>query len=385
MRVLSLALFFTGLLVLLLFLPLSLQRTEIPTVSFAQAMYAAPPQQMQRAISETFYLAVVNFSSRAYTVTESAQNVVITVTLDTTTTVPLIVGYHTADGTATRGQDYINTRGLLTFTPGITQQTFSVPVLADAACELDETIYLNLGNAPDASFTLGMYRSAALRILNDDPCYAHLPLTYKNYTPPALTDRLLNPGFEGGSTHDTIYGEDSTIMTPESWITWWEENPDLNMQRPETRVIPNKWPYNSDPIRIYSGEQALQIFRGWSVYRAGFLQHVDDLPIGATAVFSTYAHAWACQNDPPPALSCNGPNAYHFKVGIDPTGGIDPLSTEIIWSDKAFIYDVYDVVGPVTATVGMDRAITVYLYAEPNWPLKFVDGYFDEAHLIVYP
>jgi len=301
--------------------------------------------------SGTINIAIVNFSSDAYTVTEDAITVPITVTLDVTTTFTLTLSYNSVDGSATAGQDYLPVSGILTFTPGITEQTFTVTVLEDTQCESDESVYLVLGEPTQETFTLGLYRSARLTIRNDDPCYIYLPGVLNNYPSP-ITDLLLNPGFEGGQSNQTIYGDDPTIMTPESWVTWWEENPDLNMQRPEVRIIPNEWPYNGDPARTHSGYKAMQIFRGWSVYRAGFLQRVEDVPLGATAVFSTYAHAWACQEDPPPAYSCNGPDAFHFKVGIDPTGGADPLSDDIVWSDKAFIYDVYDVVGPVTATVG---------------------------------
>ena len=335
--------------------------------------------------SGTINIAVVNFSSDAYTVTEDTIEVPITVTLDVTTTLTLTLSYNSVDGSATAGQDYLPVSGILTFTPGITEQTFTVTVLEDTQCESDESVYLILGEPTQETFTLGLYRSARLTIRNDDPCHIYLPGVLNNYSPPPITDLLLNPDFEGDQTNQTIYGDDPTIMTPEFWVTWWEENPDLNMQRPEVRIIPNEWPYNGDPVRIHSGYKALQIFRGWSVYRAGFLQRVDNVPLGATAVFSTYAHAWACQEDPPPAYSCNGPHAFHFKVGIDPTGSTDPLSDNIVWSDKAFIYDIYDVVGPVTATVGTEGAFTVFIYAEPTWPLKFVDAYIDSAALIVYP
>ena len=352
---------------------------------------AIPPiADVQRPLRDEVELVAVNFSTSTYTLVETDTLVPITITLDRLALFTITVHLGIMPDSATLGEDYLSASRLLTFAPGITTQVVTLTVLADDVCETTEQVLLLLGRYPmeEGTYTLGVYETATLNIMNDDRCVVHLPALWRDWQAPPpspITDTLRNPSFEEGYDHTTIYGEDPTILNPVGWATWWEHNPELGMYRPEVRPIPNEWPYNSAPNRIHSGNWAMQIFRGWSVYRAGFLQGVGDLPVGATTVFSTYAHAWACQDDPPPAYSCNGPYAFHFKVGIDSHGGADPFTDTIIWTDKHFVYDTYAVIGPVTATVGAEGMVTVFIYAEPTWKLKFVDAYIDDAALSVYP
>jgi len=71
-------------------------------------------------------------------------NAVFTVTLAPASAKPVTVGYSTANGTATAGSDYTATSGTLTFAPGTTTATISVPVLGDTADEPDEVFRVNL-------------------------------------------------------------------------------------------------------------------------------------------------------------------------------------------------------------------------------------------------
>jgi hypothetical protein len=57
------------------------------------------------------------------------------------------VQYATADGTATAPGDYAATSGTLTFGPGVTTQSFSIPIVADGVPEPEETFTVVLSNA----------------------------------------------------------------------------------------------------------------------------------------------------------------------------------------------------------------------------------------------
>jgi photosystem II stability/assembly factor-like uncharacterized protein len=61
------------------------------------------------------------------------------------------VDYRTTAGTASDPQDYQGTSGTLSFDPGQTQKTVSVPVKGDTLDELDETFTVDLSNATNAS------------------------------------------------------------------------------------------------------------------------------------------------------------------------------------------------------------------------------------------
>jgi len=70
-----------------------------------------------------------------------------TVTLLPASTETVTVGYATVDGTATAGSDYTAVSGTLTFAPGVTAQTITVPILGDVASEADETFFVSLSAA----------------------------------------------------------------------------------------------------------------------------------------------------------------------------------------------------------------------------------------------
>ena len=76
-----------------------------------------------------------------------------TVTLSAASALPVTVNYATAPGTAIAGGDYTTTSGTLTFAPGVTNQTITVPVLSEPVSEAPATFTVNLSGATGASIT----------------------------------------------------------------------------------------------------------------------------------------------------------------------------------------------------------------------------------------
>ena len=72
------------------------------------------------------------------------------VTLDTPTNQTVTVKYATANQTAKANQDYQPTNGTLTFSPGETKKTITVPILGDNKVEPKETFQLKLSNPTNA-------------------------------------------------------------------------------------------------------------------------------------------------------------------------------------------------------------------------------------------
>jgi PKD repeat protein len=91
-----------------------------------------------------------------------------TLSLSQATTVPVIVTYTTADGTATAGSDYTATSGYLTLYPGQTSKTVVVSVAADAAPESDETFALQATGVANANVVKG----TGVGTITDDDNYA---------------------------------------------------------------------------------------------------------------------------------------------------------------------------------------------------------------------
>jgi len=90
------------------------------------------------------------------------------ITLASPLAVTATVDFATHDGTAVAPGDYTAVSGTLTFEPGDTEQTVTVPVIADHDYEPDEAMTLVLSNADAASIGDG---TGTGTIQNDDPQY----------------------------------------------------------------------------------------------------------------------------------------------------------------------------------------------------------------------
>ena len=108
-----------------------------------------------------------HFTFANYGVSESVAQATITVRLTAVLTETVTVDYATSDGTAVEGSDYADTFCTLSFAPGVTTQSFTVPINNDALDEAGETVNLTLGNPTGAS--LGTPGKATLTIADDDP------------------------------------------------------------------------------------------------------------------------------------------------------------------------------------------------------------------------
>lgn len=138
------------------------------------------------------------------------------------------------------------------------------------------------------------------------------------------------------------------------------------------------------PSRIRSGSNSQKYFTFWSVHEAGVMQTVS-VPAGTTVRFSVYMHAWSSNQDmselDPSTFKSRGQTSMHMRVGIDPTGGDDPWSPNVVWSPE---HDSYDNFGyyEVRAVAQADK-VTVYTHSMPEKGMKHNDVYVDDAELVV--
>lgn len=80
---------------------------------------------------------------------------VFTVTLTPDSSQTVTVDYATANNSATAGSDYTAVANTLTFNPGQTSKTISVPIIGDTSDESDETFFINLSNPANAAILDG--------------------------------------------------------------------------------------------------------------------------------------------------------------------------------------------------------------------------------------
>jgi hypothetical protein len=128
----------------------------------------------------------VSFDRSSYVVNKDAGAATITVTLSAASELTATVKYAASDGTATWGKDHGSVSGTLTlpvsgtlvFAPGVTIQTFAIPIIDDGQHEPDETVALALSDPGNA--VLGAPVSASLMIRDNDPTWSvFLPVIHR--------------------------------------------------------------------------------------------------------------------------------------------------------------------------------------------------------------
>jgi Calx-beta domain len=110
----------------------------------------------------------IQFSGTSYSVSEAAPTATITLVRSGGLGGPVTVNFATiAGGTATAGVDYtVVPPTPVTFAAGVTSRTVTVPILADALDEPNETVILRLTGPTGA--TLGPRSTAVLTIVDND-------------------------------------------------------------------------------------------------------------------------------------------------------------------------------------------------------------------------
>jgi hypothetical protein len=204
---------------------------------------------------------------------------------------------------------------------------------------------------------------------------------------PASANLLLNGGFEGGQQPQ---GQ-ADIQVPDGWMAFWipvgtqvanDPQNTAGYQPPDTLVIPSHAPYNSPP-RVFEGIQAFRMTGNGRAFDAGIMQQVTVTP-GEIFCLSGYGHAWSSfQEDDPfhsTLLSSDDRHNASFQLGIDPSGGVNPWASTVVWGQPANIYDEYQPLPPVQ-TASQHETITVFVRGIIIWRFAHNEMFFDAMTL----
>ena len=71
----------------------------------------------------------------------------------------------------------------------------------------------------------------------------------------------------------------------------------------------------------------------------------------------------------------------HFRVGIDPTGGGDVFSSNIVWSPEQNAYDSWHQFQ--VEAVARNTTVTVFVYTYPDYRSQDNNVYLDDASLVI--
>ena len=193
--------------------------------------------------------------------------------------------------------------------------------------------------------------------------------------PPAQGGNLLkNAGFEEGFSERGA-GE---VTIANGWEAWWiqgaeDQSSKGYLVRPEYKPE-DAWIFTMR--RVHSGRFSQKYFSTFSTHIAGIYQQVA-VARGSKVTFSIWAQVWSSTEVD--ADRCDGFGNYAVSAGIDPHGGNDGNSGNIVWTD--LVMSCNEWVHLSVSTVAQTDRVTVFTRGAPDFRVRFNDSYWDEAVL----
>jgi len=195
---------------------------------------------------------------------------------------------------------------------------------------------------------------------------------------------LLNPGHEHPGVYFAGRGE---INVTWSWVPFWEEPPagadprDPYYRTPEFRpVFRNEYPY-----RVHSGGGSDRWFNFFALNKkAGIMQYVANLPIGAPLRFTTWVQLWSTNLSEQPTIPPRSIQDGNLKVRvcIDQDGGPrDMTDPNLVCSDWAQPYDRWEQIA--VDGVAKNTVVNVLIWSSAEIPVEHNDIYVDDSCLEV--
>jgi LysM repeat protein len=180
---------------------------------------------------------------------------------------------------------------------------------------------------------------------------------------------LQNPGFE--EPYITLNG-DPTLRVATGWQPWslpQGSSSSINA-RPEYKPAPSN--------RVHSGSAAQEYNTFFATHTGGVYQRVPVAP-NTELRFSVFVYVWSSASFSNPDVS-DDPNDVTVNVGIDPSGGTDGTSPNIVWSADAEFYDQYRELSVMATSSG--TAVTVFVRSAPQGFVGTNNIYVDDASLV---
>lgn len=153
-----------------------------------------------------------------------------------------------------------------------------------------------------------------------------------------------------------------------NWSPWWHQTDTRPEYKPATLAI--------DARRVRTGQKAQQWFNNYATHTAGVYQKVHGVEPGRTLNLSGWVQCFSSNKDD----FAQSDGRYRMRIGIDPYGGTNPESSDILWSDTVQPYDAYQML-ELEFIAKSDR-VTVFSWGQPEWPLKHNNAYIDDFELV---
>lgn len=153
------------------------------------------------------------------------------------------------------------------------------------------------------------------------------------------------------------YRNEETMQTAAGWAPWWLPG------RPGEPSWKNSQPifdaYELDNLIVQ------RVSSPFATHTAGLWQQAPAAP-GNRYELTALAQAWSSEDEKPG--SKREPSDVNVQIGIDPTGGLDPSSPLVVWSDPAQPVSYWGALRLVAEAQA--NVITVYLRSAPSLPKR---------------
>lgn len=129
--------------------------------------------------------------------------------------------------------------------------------------------------------------------------------------------------------------------------------------------------------RIRTGSDAQIFYAFYETFDGGIYQQVTGITPGTELRFSVYAYVWSTTFDDPNVSEA--PGTVAVRVGIDPRGGTDGLSSNVVYSTPVVAYDAFREYSIITRAES--STVTVFVRASIGEPVQYSYIYLDDAVL----
>lgn len=191
------------------------------------------------------------------------------------------------------------------------------------------------------------------------------------------TNLLANAGFESGFT--SLSGTQPRNVAT-AWTPWNAPRTDsmASYQNTSPKYIAASAANAVGVVpRIRTGNDAQIYYAFYETFDGGIYQQITGLTAGTEVRFSVYSYVWSTTYDDPNVSE--DPGGVAFRVGIDPTGGTDALSANVIYSTPTVAYDAYRQASVIAKAQG--STVTVFIRTSIGDPVQYSYVYLDDAVL----
>ncbi|MEO0565391.1 MAG: LysM peptidoglycan-binding domain-containing protein, partial [Chloroflexota bacterium] len=131
--------------------------------------------------------------------------------------------------------------------------------------------------------------------------------------------------------------------------------------------------------RVRSGGNAQRYESFFATHEGGVFQIVENVGNGEEITFTAHVYVWSSALDDEDDSANDGD--VLVQVGIDPTGGTNGESDDILWSQFVEQYDEY--VEHTVSAISESGTVSVWIKSRVGFPVKTSRVYLDDASLVI--